>query len=320
LNMNNVIDILLTTYNGVPYLSEQLDSLLAQTCRDWRLLVRDDCSSDGTPEILENYRSRYPDVIMIIPREGQRLGACGNFSWLLEQSDAPYVMFCDQDDVWLPDKIEVTLAAMRELERQHGENMALLVHTDLMVVDERLNRLGDSLWFFQCIEPRRLTKLNRLLMQNFATGCTIMINRALRDLAVPIPVEALMYDWWLALVATAFGRVAAVENPTVLYRQHGRNDTGAVRWSILSQLRSVLNRERCRAVIALFDKALTSQEIQAAVFGGRYEERLTPAKREMLRVFCSLRHRNFIMRRYLTLRYGFFYSNVPRNLGLLLLR
>jgi glycosyltransferase involved in cell wall biosynthesis len=318
--MNSAIDILLATCNGASYLPEQLDSLLAQTCRGWRLLVRDDGSSDGTREILENYRSRHPDVIIIIPDEGQNLGACGNFSRLLEQADAPYVMFCDQDDVWLPDKIELTLAAMRELERQHGAETPQLVHTDLMVVDGRLNRLGDSLWLFQCTEPQRLTKLNRLLMQNFATGCTVMINRALRDLAVPVPVEALMYDWWLALVATAFGRVAAVERPTVLYRQHGRNDIGAARWSFLANVWFLFVSERRRAAIALLDAALASQECQATAFVDRYEERLPSAQREMLHAFCSLRRQNFIMRRYLTLRYEFFYSNAPRNLGLLLLR
>ena len=126
--MTNAIDILLATCNGALYLPEQLDSLLAQTCRGWRLLVRDDGSSDGTREILENYRSRHPDVIMIIPGEGQNLGACGNFSCLLEQSDAPYIMFCDQDDVWLPDKIEITLTAMRELERQGEEDWKRGLH------------------------------------------------------------------------------------------------------------------------------------------------------------------------------------------------
>jgi glycosyltransferase involved in cell wall biosynthesis len=316
--MNGTIDILLATFNGASYLSEQLDSLLAQTCRGWRLLVRDDGSSDETLEILENYRSRHPDAITIIPNEGQNLGACGNFSRLLEQADAPYVMFCDQDDVWMPGKIEITLAAMRELEREHGAETPFLVHTDLMVVDERLKRLGDSLWLFQCTEPQKLTKLNRVLMQNFATGCTVMINRALRDLAVPVPAEALMYDWWLALVATAFGRVAVVERPTVLYRQHGGNDTGAARWSFLAYARIYLVRERRLAAIAMLDAALARQEGQAAAFVGRYEERLSPAEREMLGAFCSTRRRNFIMRRYLTLRYRFFYSNAPRNLGLLL--
>ncbi|MHB9097316.1 MAG: glycosyltransferase family 2 protein [Syntrophales bacterium] len=318
--MNGTIDILLATCNGAPYLPEQLDSLMAQTCRSWRLLVRDDGSSDGTLEILEHYRSRHPDVIMIIPSEGQNLGACGNFSRLLEQADAPYVMLCDQDDFWLPDKVETTLTAMQELERQHGAATPLLIHTDLMVVDEQLTVIGESLWRFQSTEPQRLTKLNRVLLQNLATGCTIMINRALRDLAVPVPKQAWMHDWWLVLVATAFGRVAAVEKPTVLYRQHGRNDTGAMLWNFLAEVQVYFVRERRRAAYALRESVLAGLEGQAAAFVDRYEGRLPPAEREMLRAFCSLRRRNFIMRRYLTLRYGFFYSNASRNLGLLLLR
>ena len=168
--MNKTIDILLATYNGETFLEEQIDSLLAQSHHGWRLLVRDDGSSDGTREILENYRSRHPDLIIIIPSDGQNLGVCGNFSHLLEQTDAPYVMFCDQDDVWHHDKIETTLTKMRELERQHGESAPLLIHTDLMVVDAQLTVIGESLWRYQNTEPKRLTKLNRVLMQNFATA------------------------------------------------------------------------------------------------------------------------------------------------------
>jgi glycosyltransferase involved in cell wall biosynthesis len=318
--VNSAIDILLATYNGETYLPEQLNSLLAQTRRGWRLLVRDDGSSDGTREILENYRSRHPGLIMIIPSEGQTLGACGNFGRLLERSDAPYVMLCDQDDVWLPDKIETTLAAMRELEREHGGTTPLLVHTDLEVVDERLTVICESLWRFQSTEPQRLIKLNRLLLQNLATGCTIMINRTLRDLALPVPKQAWMHDWWLVLVATALGRVAAVASPTVLYRQHGQNDCGALRWNFLAEVRAFCVRERRQAAAARRAVVMAGLEAQVTAFVDRYEERLTPSAREMLRAFCSLCRRNFVMRRYLTLRYRFFYSNASRNLGLMLLR
>lgn len=314
------IDILLATYNGEPFLEVQLDSLLAQTYRGWRLLVRDDSSSDGTKEILENYRSRHPDLIMIIPSDGQNLGVCGNFSRLLEQTDAPYVMFCDQDDVWLPDKIETTLTKIRGLERQYGESAPLLIHTDLIVVDAQLTVIGKSLWRYQSTAPQRMTKLNRVLMQNFATGCTVMINRALRDLAMPIPKQALMHDWWLVLVATAFGWVAAVANPTVLYRQHVRNNIGAMHWNLLDKVQVLFVRKRRQAAIAQLDAVMASLEGQATAFVDRYEERLSSAERRMLHAFSSLRSRNFIMRRYLMLRYKFFYSNAMRNMGLLLLR
>ena len=318
--MNKTIDILMATYNGAPYLPEQLDSLLAQTYSGWRLLVRDDGSSDGTLAILESYRSQHPDLITIIPNEGQNLGACGNFSRLLGRSDAPYVMFCDQDDVWLPYKIETTLAKMREIERQYGATAPILIHTDLKVVDDQLTVIGESLWRYQNTAPQRMMKINRVLLQNFATGCTVMVNRVLRNLAVPIPKQAWMHDWWLVLVATAFGLVATVRSPTVLYRQHGRNDTGAQLWNAHAEIQGLFVREKRQAANARRDAVLASLEGQATAFVDRYEERLAPAERRMLHAFSSLRSRNFIMRRYLMLRYGFFYSNAMRNMGLLLLR
>lgn len=315
-----MIQILLATYNGAAYLAEQLDSLFAQTNRDWRLLVRDDCSTDATAEILAAYQEKYPGIISIVPNDGARLGAGRNFGMLLEHAEAPYVMFCDQDDVWLPDKIEVTLAAMKRLEATHGAEMPLLVHTDLKVVDERLNLLGDSLWRYMGSRPERLSRINRVLMQNFATGCTVMINRSLRDLALPVPAGARMHDWWLALVATAFGRVAAVHRPTMLYRQHGKNDSGAVHWNFVREVIGFIDRERRNAAITKRDAIFTNLEQQAAAFADRYGERLDPGTRLLLSVFCSLRQRGFFMRRYLTLRYGFLYSNRLSSLGMLLFR
>lgn len=314
------ISILLATYNGAAYLSEQLDSLFAQTNRDWRLLVRDDCSTDATAEILAAYQAKYPGIISIAPNDGVRLGACRNFGMLLEYAEAPYVMFCDQDDVWLPDKIEVTLAAMKWLEAEYGTETPLLVHTDLKVVDERLCPLGNSLWQYMGSTPARLTGINRVLMQNFATGCTVMINRSLRDLANPVPDGARMHDWWFALVATAFGKVTAVDGPTILYRQHGKNDSGAVHWNFVREVIGFIDRERRNAAITKRDAIFTNLEQQAAAFADRYGARLDRDTRLLLSEFCSLRQRGFFMRRFLTLRYGFLYSNRLANLGMLLFR
>ena len=141
-------------------------------------------------------------------------------------------MFCDQDDVWFPDKIAVTLGKMQELEGRHGGERPLLVHTDMKVADGNLRVVADSLWRYQKSDPVRGEALNRLLVQNCATGCSMMINRALCDLALPIPAEAMMHDWWLVLVAAAFGTIGHCAEPTLLYRQHGANDVGAKKWSL----------------------------------------------------------------------------------------
>ena len=315
-----LIHILLATCNGARFLEEQLDSLFAQSCRQWRLLVRDDVSDDATPAILEAYRSRYPDRVSIVDNGGERRGACGNFAALLELSRAPYVMLCDQDDVWLPDKVEATLAAMRELERQHGTDSPLLVHSDLRVVAEDLSPLGESFWRYQGSDPQRLTTLNRVLLQNFATGCTVMVNRPLVTLAVPLPPEARMHDWWLALVATAFGRSVAIDRPTILYRQHGMNDTGAARWSFAAEAVGFFDRERRRRAVAVRNEIFASLEAQGSAFLARYGDRLGARERETLRAFATLLSRNWFMRRYLTVRYGFYYSNRLMTLGMVLFR
>lgn len=306
--MSHLVQILLATYNGALHLAAQLDSLLAQTCTDWQLLARDDGSTDATAAILADYRARFPDRIAIMAGDGRRLGACGNFALLMAEADSDYLMFCDQDDIWLPEKVERTLAAMRGVERQYGAGTPLLVHTDLRVVDERLQPVADSLWRFQHSDPLRGGALNRLLVQNCATGCTVMINSSLRDLALPLPAEAVMHDWWLALVAAAFGAIGQVAETTMQYRQHRNNDTGARQWSADYAGRQLTRLREQRAV-------MTRLQRQGAAFLERYRDRLSPAQREMLSVYSRLDSFNGMQRRWYLLRYRFFYTGLLRNLG-----
>jgi glycosyltransferase involved in cell wall biosynthesis len=308
--MAHDIDILLATYNGAAYLPEQLDSLFAQTCQDFRIVARDDGSTDATVDILTRYAGLQPGRILIIANDGRRLGASGSFGALLDLAEARYVMFCDQDDVWLPDKVALTLAAMRELESAHGREAALLVNTDLKVVDERLAVLAPSFWRFSRIHPHRLTRLPRVLMQNFATGCTVMVNRPLLALALPIPAEAVMHDWWLALVATAFGKALPLSQAMVLYRQHQRNDVGAKRWSFWGGVANFfVYRERRQAAIAQQREIYRVFERQAAAFASRFGERLSQGERDMLRAFCTLGNKGFFGRRRLMLEHGFLLSD-----------
>jgi glycosyltransferase involved in cell wall biosynthesis len=228
------IDILLATYNGAAFLGEQLASLEAQTHRNWRLLARDDGSDDGTPEILEAFRARHPDRVVVV-RDGEgNLGVVANFSRLMELSDAPYAAFCDQDDVWVADKLELSLAKMRELERQHGADVPLLVFTDLTVVDEDLDVIHPSFWKYANLLPQRCGELNRLLLQNVVTGCATLMNRPLVTKSLPIPEQAVVHDWWVALVVVLFGKAGYISRPTVMYRQHARNVIGASTLSVFS--------------------------------------------------------------------------------------
>jgi hypothetical protein len=149
---------------------------------------------------------------------------------LVETLDAPYFMLADQDDVWLPDKIERKLARLKELEAQNGSETPLLVFTDLKVVDEDLSVIEDSMWHYQRLDPAITQDWRGLLAQNVVTGCTIIANRALADAALPFALPEMMHDHWLAVNAAKYGRVAYLKDATVLYRQHGTNVAGGIRF------------------------------------------------------------------------------------------
>jgi glycosyltransferase involved in cell wall biosynthesis len=216
----------MATYNGEQFLRQQLDSILDQSNRDWQLLIRDDGSDDNTVHIIEEYVGRLSDRIRLVTNNGSRLGASLNFGQLLEQADAEYIMFSDQDDVWLPNKIELTLNAMKAAEQVYPDR-PILIHTDLKVTDSELNIIADSLWSYQKLFPEAGDDLNRIMAQNVVTGCTVMINKKAKTVSIPVPHEAVMYDWWLALNVCRHGKIIYVSIPSVLYRQHSRNRLGA---------------------------------------------------------------------------------------------
>src|SRR4030043_545994 len=191
-----MIDILLTTYNGEKYLSQQIDSIIAQPCKDWQLLVRDDLSTDNTVNIIKNHTRRYPDKIRLI-EDNKHLGLVRNFEALLKSAQSEYIMFCDQDDVWLPNKVELTLNAMKEAE-QTWPNTPLLVHTDLKVVDETLTPITESFWRLHGISPESDCRLKKIIYRNIVTGCTAMINKKAKEISMPFPPEANIHDWWIA--------------------------------------------------------------------------------------------------------------------------
>ncbi len=312
------IDILLTVYDAEPFLGEQLRSLQAQTHEDWRLWVRDDGSTDASVRILSAEAERDPRI-RVLRSDGARLGAMGGFAWLLErteESDAPYAMFCDQDDIWLPHKIEATLAAMHAAEAV-DRDLPVLVHTDLSVVDRDLRIIDPSYWHYQALRPEKAS-LRRLLIQNSVTGCTVMMNRALRELASPVPREAFMHDWWVALVACCFGRIVHVAEPTVLYRQHARNQTGARKQEShpATLLRKAVSTRR--GVLHGVRDGVRRTARQAGALLDAHRNRLSPEDRRLLRRYAEIPECSPLLRRLRLLELRTLPPMVDRSIGLLL--
>lgn len=226
------ISICVATYNGGRYLTEQLDSIFAQTNTDWKLLIRDDGSTDDTSDIIERYATKYSGKIVLVADKYGRLGPCMNFAQLLDRANAEYIMFSDQDDVWLPNKIELTLNAMKQAEQAYPDQ-PLLVHTDLEVVDSNLNTICDSMWSYQRLFPEIGESLVKIMAQNVVTGCAMMINKRAKEISTPIPKEAVMHDWWIAVNIAKHGKIVPVSTPSILYRQHVGNEKGAQRTNVL---------------------------------------------------------------------------------------
>lgn len=228
------IAILMATYNGEKYICQQIDSILSQTCKDWELYIHDDGSTDNTIAAVESYVEKYPDKIHLIDGKSTG-GAKYNFFYLFGQVEAPYYMTCDQDDVWLDKKIELTYDKMLTIENK--ADVPCLVYTELRVVDSELNTIADTMSGYQSLDCHKRT-INQFILQNSVTGCTMMINRALRDKMLHITDidNTIMHDWWAALVAAQFGKTAFIDEPTILYRQHGDNSLGALRINKLSYI------------------------------------------------------------------------------------
>lgn len=227
--MEKVI-VLLSTYNGERYLAEQLESLVAQKDVDVEILVRDDGSKDATVAMLDEWQEKGA----LSWYTSANLGPGKSFIHLL-QTAAPgnYYAFCDQDDVWLPDKLSVTMDKMRAVEAENP-GKPVIIHTDMNVVDESLNIIHDSFWRSSGLRPDILRTFPYLCTCNSVNGCTIVMNSVARELILEKYVEhdIIIHDVISALtVAYHGGIIDYVETPTVLYRQHSSNVVGAMEYS-----------------------------------------------------------------------------------------
>ena len=221
--------ILMGTYNGERFLEEQIRSIQTQTFKNWHLLIRDDDSSDKTVHILNNFQKQDNRIKVVVDDKGNQ-GPSKNYNILCTEAtklEADVIFFSDQDDVWLPTKLETQVQAFRNFEERHSNKLPMLVYTDLSVVDMQLKIINKSFLDFQGVKNITSEPLRFLLPQNFIPACASAINRALLILDSPIPENALMHDWWVALCAAACGKIKFIPRPMGLYRQHCSNAVGA---------------------------------------------------------------------------------------------
>lgn len=302
------VEILLATYNGEQYIEEQIESIMQQEYTNWIVRACDDASTDRTYEILIGYQEKYPDKFFVEKKEKGSGSAKLNFFYLLKKSTCDYVMCCDQDDVWLPNKISLT---MQEMDKQEEPDVPVLVHTDLKVVDDKLEVIGES--FFAHSNLRKSFTYPEVLIQNHVTGCTMMMNRSLVNLLIEEMdyKHILMHDWLAAIVATGFGKVGFVNCPTMLYRQHAINSVGAKKYGF-ALLVSKLKNNSIR-------KSIMDTTKQAGEIAEAYRDKFDEEAYQLTSQYAKIFERNKIYRACFYMKNKIWKKGLPRKVWQLIL-
>ena len=285
------VNILMSTYNGQEFIAQQIQSIQKQTFENWNLLIRDDGSSDETPKIIADFAKSDARIRFINADKRENFGVIKNFYTLLKYEKADYYFFSDQDDVWQPQKLELTLASVEKENNQ----IPLMVYTDLTVVDRDLQVLHDSMIKTQSHHAN--TSLLEELTENTVTGGTMMVNHCLAKQWKQCYDDLIMHDWYLALLAASLGKLIYLDETTELYRQHESNVLGARTWS--KRLKNWLRPHR---LVKKYWWLVTSSQQQASHL---LELDLPAANKAIIQAYVTLLDQSFLNRIKWLKQYGF---------------
>ena len=306
------VDILVALHNGAPWIVQQLDSLAQQSYQNFRIIVVDDASSDAGPELIRHHTLFQQGRIQLIEKSNNH-GVVKTFEELIRLSKADFAFLADQDDWWLPNKIEIFVSEAVRLQHELGEDTPVFLHSDLVVVDEKLGMIHPSLWTYQHLQPVHAYNFSALLTQNVVTGCASMLNRALLNRVSRIPQGVIMHDYYLVLTAAAFGVVEHINQSTVLYRQHRKNTLGAQPYRPLIFFKDGLDRHRRKIL-----QSLDAVSNQARILLDMFSNELSPAHKSACFALANIQSAGWFKKRYLIIRYGFWKVGFARNIALLL--
>lgn len=328
----NRVNIIMATYNGAKYIREQIESIIKGQYDNWKLWIFDDGSTDDTLSIIEEYVSHYPGKVMCqqnTVNKGVTLNFLEGVKYAAEcnkripdpeeelignatEEEEPefirdYYMFCDQDDVWMTDKICKTMMQIKKVEKKYGPDQPIAVFTDALVVDQELNIVERSF-----IKSSRLdtckVDLPHIMMENKLIGCTVMFNESLQKLLELQPCNARYHDWWVALVAAAFGHISFLPAVTLFYRQHGDNVVGNQNFlSYITDRVSSLQQQK---------EVIHKTALQAKEFYKIYEPVMSEKQKIQVSCMANILNESWIKRRHLILKFGFMKTGILRNLGL----
>lgn len=287
------VQVLLSTYNGERFVEDLINSILSQSAVEVTLLIRDDGSTDTTRKILNEIAQSHPEIVLI---SENNVGVVSSFFHLLKLAgEADYYAFADQDDIWKPEKLISAVKKLQDLEADEPG----MYYSRLEFVNEQLEPIGFS-------KKPIYSGFRNALVQNQATGCTVVLNDAARVKIVDkLPNWALMHDWWCYLVTSAFGTVVYDDNSYILYRKHGKNVTPATpffAFELFARVKRYLGEGKITEKVT----------DQVREFKRMFYDELTADKKSLTDEFLSARDSNFSRR----LNYVLFEQRVKRNTNL----
>lgn len=238
---NNVtVAVLLSTYNGSKYISQQLQSLLEQNSNDFKVFIRDDGSSDNTIAICQAYCEEYPDKFTMLIDDKGNLGVTRSFSELLSNIHSEIYMFCDQDDIWLENKVKNAKDNYFKYTAKYGTQLPLLFFTDLLPFQDNGTILSDS--FLKSIDVNPNPSFEDIIFSSPVWGCTTYFNNALKSIALPMPNYIRYHDYWLCILAFLNGKLIFINEKDIKYRLHSSNASVAVSTFNRLKLKTIFKR------------------------------------------------------------------------------
>lgn len=300
-----MIEILLATYNGEKFIKQQIDSLLEQTYQDFRILIRDDGSNDRTMNIVKEYEIKYPEKIKVIIDNEKCGNSASNFMELIKYATAEYIMFCDQDDYWFPLKLDLSLKKIQEIEKKNI-NTPVLIYTDYIKVNSDLKRIRQNVKSTQLYNEK--LDLSHLLVQNYITGCCMIVNKSLYSNIGSYSKEILMHDWWLGIYASVFGVVKHIKVETMFYRQHDKQVVGATNVKSINYIIKKIKSGESR-------KSMNMYINQAKLFEKLYYRNMDEKSRKLFITFINLKNKNKLLKIYILIKFRFLKSDLIRILG-----
>ena len=251
---NKKIDILMATYNGEKYLVEQLDSIINQTYHNWNLLIRDDNSTDKTLEIIQNYHKKDKRIKILKDNKGN-LGIVRNFEELLKSSESEFIMFSDQDDIWVENKLDMYLKMIEKI-----KNKGFMIHSDAILFDKnKSNILKDTF-----ISKKAINRgLENVFFNYFVQGATILISKEIKNFILPFPKEVYLHDRYIHLISELFFERIFVNKALIYYRQHGDNQIGAkntIRELLLKRYFDERDRQLIKIIYNKYGSLLTEDK------------------------------------------------------------